>query len=142
MYLLAKYVQCEVVHIAVVNKRAGIRVRMRNAHFALAGARAQPLVNAPPHVGMFGQRLVDNSSFFRGRRLVSASDGFFGRRRQRSLLLRQLGPARIPDVIVEELHLLFDGVHLVGELVEDVLLDKLQGFELFAGEGAEPLVLG
>ena len=137
---LAKNVQRKVVHIAVVNQRARICLRMRNAHLTLAGPRAQPLMNAAPHVRMLRQQqpLLRPQLFTRHRRKIT----FFGRRQHGCFLFRKLGPARVADVAVEELHLLLDVVHLVGVLVEDVLLDELQRLELLAGEGAEPLVLG
>jgi len=135
--MLAKNIQRKVIHIAVINQRPGIHVRMRDTHFALRSPRSQPFVNASPHVGMLLRQRRFRPTFFRRRR---QSIGLFCRW-MGGFLLRELGPTRVADVAVEELHLFFDSVHLVGELVEDVLLHEFQGLELLAGEGAQPLVL-
>ena len=50
-------------------------------------------------------------------------------------------PQWVPDVIVVELSLFLHLVHLLGELVEDVLSDEVRGFELLPTEWAQPLVL-
>ena len=56
--------------------------------------------------------------------------------------LRQLGPTRVAQVVVEKLRLLAHLLHAVRKTVVDVLLHKLWPLELLAGEWTEPLVLG
>ena len=47
----------------------------------------------------------------------------------------------VPDIVVEELHVHLDLLHVLSKLVEDVLSHKLWSLELFLAQRTQPLIL-